>query len=86
MEYDKIGREKSVVAMIREKALFDQAAKDKDYGVFIKQFIKVALWLFVREVPHTSNDGCLLVLDLGAGFNEDICMRDGLKALKRNLH
>ena len=46
VDYEKIGREKSVVAMIREKALFDQASKDKDYDVFIKQYMKVALWLF----------------------------------------
>ena len=68
---DKLGREKSVVAMIREKALNDQAAKDKDFDVFIKQYLKVALWLFEREVPHTSNYASLL--DLVAGFNEDLC-------------
>ena len=71
VDYEKIGREKSVVAMIREKALFDQAAKDKDYDVFIKQYMKVALWLFEREVPHTSNYASLL--DVVAGFNEDLC-------------
>ena len=33
--------------------------------------MKVALWIFEHEVPHTSNYASLL--DLVAGFNEDLC-------------
>ena len=71
MDYERTGREKSVIVMIREKALSDQAVKEKDYDVFMKQYMKVALWLFEHEVPHTANYTYLL--DLVASFNKDLC-------------
>ena len=48
--------------MIKDKALIELAEKEKDYDVIIKHYMKIALWLFKREIPHTGNYTSLLDL------------------------
>ena len=57
--------------MIKDKALLEQSEKEKDYDIFIQHYMKIALWLFKREIPNTGNYTSLL--DLVSSFNGELC-------------
>ena len=73
VDFDKVSnrQRRSVIDMIKDKALIELAEKEKDDDVFIKHYMKIALWLFKREIPHTGNYTSLL--DLVCNFNIELC-------------
>ena len=57
--------------MIKDLAMIELAEKEKDSDIFLKHPMKIALWLFKREIPHTGNYTSLL--DLVWNFNRELC-------------
>ena len=56
------GATQSVVDQLTNRALHDAKLREKDAETYVKKYMKVALFLFKEEIPHTTKFEKLLDL------------------------
>ena len=76
------GVAQSVVEQLTNRALHDAKLREKDAETYVKKYMKVALFLFKEEIPHTTKFEKLIDIICSWSLIYAILLRLGTRMLR----
>ena len=76
------GVAQSVVEQLTNRALHDTKLREKDAETYVKKYMKVALFLFKEEIPHTTKFEKLIDIICSWSLIYAILLRLGTRMLR----